>query len=81
VELAETNNCVISDDDTIPPDSWLAKIVRLNLEGVERIGLRTPDGDELRALLEYAGFVDIEVCGPGLGCCTNYLTLTTGPRN
>lgn len=61
VELAETNNRVVSDDDSIPADSALARIVRANLEGVQRLGLRTPDGDELRLLLAHAGFVDIEV--------------------
>lgn len=61
VELAETNNRVVSDDDSIPADSALARIVRANLEGVQRLGLRTPDGDELRLLLAHAGFVDIEI--------------------
>jgi hypothetical protein len=62
-----------SDDDTIPPDSSLAKIARINIEGFKRIGLRTPDGNELRKLLEDAGFVDIEVCRSELSWSANLI--------
>lgn len=64
VDVAELEGVLRSDDNTVPEGSSLKAITYCYSEGLKKVGLPQHSGLEMKAMVEAAGFVDVEVCEP-----------------
>lgn len=61
IDIAELEATIHSDDNSIPEESSLALIMRLYAEALEKMNLPQHPGPAMKAIVEEAGYTDVEV--------------------
>ncbi|KAI5845349.1 S-adenosyl-L-methionine-dependent methyltransferase [Tricharina praecox] len=61
VELGELGGEIFSDDNTLAPDNAVKRCFELTTQAMEKLGRPAAKGPAMKAGLEAAGFVDVEV--------------------